>query len=45
MFQFAFWRYFYIGIAASLVAVIIYITSVAFPNGKVEKINLKAFIP
>ncbi|KGP74253.1 MFS transporter [Pontibacillus yanchengensis] len=45
MFQFASWRYFYIGIAASLVAVIIYITSVAFPSGKVEKINLKSFIP
>ncbi|WP_160914318.1 MFS transporter [Halobacillus litoralis] len=45
MFQFASWRYFYIGIAVSLVAVIIYITSVAFPSGKAEKIDLKAFIP
>ena len=45
MFQFASWRYFYIGIAVLLVAVIIYITSVAFPNGKAEKIDLKAFIP
>ncbi|SFK41494.1 Fucose permease [Halobacillus dabanensis] len=45
MFQFASWRYFYIGIAALLVAVIIYITSVAFPDGKAEKIDLKAFIP
>ncbi|WP_406945113.1 MFS transporter [Halobacillus sp. SY10] len=45
MFQFASWRYFYIGIAVSLIAVIIYITSVAFPSGKAEKIDLKAFIP
>ncbi|MGP4059349.1 MFS transporter [Halobacillus sp. H74] len=45
MFQFASWRYFYIGIAATLIAVIIYITSVAFPSGKAEKIDLKAFIP
>lgn len=45
MFQFASWRYFYIGIAVLLVAVIIYITSVAFPDGKAEKIDLKAFIP
>ncbi|WP_181349076.1 sugar MFS transporter [Thalassobacillus sp. CUG 92003] len=45
LFQFASWRYFYAGIAVSLIAVIIYITSVAFPTGKVEKINLKAFIP
>lgn len=45
LFQFASWRYFYIGIAVSLVAVILYITSVKFPSGKVEKINLKAFIP
>ncbi|MEC3884476.1 MFS transporter [Halobacillus litoralis] len=45
MFQFASWRYFYIGIAVSLLAVIIYITSVAFPSGKAEKMDLKAFIP
>ncbi|MBA2174796.1 MFS transporter [Halobacillus locisalis] len=45
LFQFASWRYFYVGIAVSLVAVILYITSVKFPSGKVEKINLKAFIP
>ncbi|KHE72628.1 sugar MFS transporter [Halobacillus sp. BBL2006] len=45
LFQFASWRYFYIGIAASLIAVIIYITSVSFPSGKTEKIDLKAFIP
>ncbi|WP_226581765.1 MFS transporter [Halobacillus litoralis] len=45
MFQFASWRYFYIGIAATLILVIIYITSVAFPSGKAEKIDLKAFIP
>ncbi|MGP4068656.1 MFS transporter [Halobacillus sp. B29] len=45
LFQFASWRYFYMGIAASLVAVIIYITSVHFPSGKAEKIDLKAFIP
>ncbi|MFD1019742.1 MFS transporter [Thalassobacillus hwangdonensis] len=45
MFQFASWRYFYIGIAIALIAVIIYITTVAFPDGKVEKIDLKAFIP
>lgn len=45
MFQFASWRYFYIAIAISLIAVIIYITSVAFPTGKAEKIDLKAFIP
>ncbi|MCA0985290.1 MFS transporter [Halobacillus yeomjeoni] len=45
MFQFASWRYFYIGIAASLIVVIIYITAVAFPSGKAEKIDLKSFIP
>ncbi|MGI8313577.1 MFS transporter [Halobacillus mangrovi] len=45
LFQFASWRYFYIGIAASLIAVIIYITSVSFPSGKGEKIDFKAFIP
>jgi len=45
LFQFASWRYFYIGIAVSLIAVIVYITSVKFPSGKVEKIDLKAFIP
>ncbi|MYL20421.1 MFS transporter [Halobacillus litoralis] len=45
LFQFASWRYFYLGIAVSLVAVIIYITSVAFPSGKAEKVDLKAFIP
>ncbi|ARI75873.1 MFS transporter [Halobacillus mangrovi] len=45
LFQFASWRYFYIGIAASLIAVIIYITSVSFPSGKAEKIDFKAFIP
>lgn len=45
LFQFASWRYFYIGIAVLLIGVIIYITSVAFPSGKVEKIDLKAFVP
>ncbi|WP_082235150.1 MFS transporter [Halobacillus massiliensis] len=45
LFQFASWRVFYVGIAVLIVGVIIYITSVAFPVGKVEKVNLKAFIP
>ncbi|KGP92745.1 hypothetical protein N780_14100 [Pontibacillus chungwhensis BH030062] len=45
MFQFASWRYFYIGIAASLIAVIIYVTSTNFPDGRAEKIDIKAFIP
>ncbi|MCP3030075.1 MFS transporter [Halobacillus sp. A1] len=45
LFQFASWRVFYIGIAVSLVLVIIYITSVAFPSGRAEKVDLKAFIP
>ncbi|GGF25723.1 hypothetical protein GCM10010954_25790 [Halobacillus andaensis] len=45
MFQFASWRVFYIGIAVCLVAVIIYVTSVAFPSGRAERIDLKAFIP
>ena len=45
LFQFADWRVFYIAIAALHIGVIIYITSVNFPEGKVEKINLKAFIP
>ncbi|MBM7553094.1 MFS transporter [Thalassobacillus pellis] len=45
LFQFASWRAFYIGIAALHIAVIAYITFVNFPTGKVEKINLKAFIP
>ncbi|MCD5323984.1 MULTISPECIES: MFS transporter [Pontibacillus] len=45
LFQFASWRYFYIGIAASLVAVIIYVTSTNFPDGRAEKVDIKAFIP
>lgn len=45
LFQFASWRYFYVGIAALNVLVIFYITSVAFPEGKPQKVNLKAFIP
>ncbi|MBN8207822.1 MFS transporter [Bacillus sp. NTK071] len=45
LFEFASWRYFYAGIAALNVLVIFYVTSVAFPDGKAEKIDLKAFIP
>ncbi|WP_173917378.1 sugar MFS transporter [Halobacillus sp. Marseille-Q1614] len=45
MFQFASWRVFYVGIAVAIVGIIIYITSVSFPTGKAEKVDLKAFIP
>ncbi|TKD71314.1 MFS transporter [Pseudalkalibacillus hwajinpoensis] len=45
LFEFASWRYFYAGIAALNVLVIFYVTSVAFPDGKADKIDLKAFIP
>jgi len=45
MFQFASWRYFYLAIAILNILVIFYVTSVKFPDGKAEKIDLKAFIP
>lgn len=45
MFQFASWRYFYAAIGVVLILVIFYVTTVNFPDGRSEGMNLKAFIP
>ncbi|WP_221567367.1 sugar MFS transporter [Alkalihalobacillus sp. TS-13] len=37
------WRYFYIGIAILLIALIFYVLSVKLPEGEVDKVNLSAF--
>ncbi|MGP4081665.1 MFS transporter [Pseudalkalibacillus sp. R45] len=37
------WRYFYIGIAILLIALIFYVFSVKLPEGEVDKVNLSAF--
>ncbi|PZE20180.1 MFS transporter [Paenibacillus xerothermodurans] len=38
------WRWFYVGIAILLVVFILYVVSVKVPEGKVDKINIGAFV-